>query len=184
MNRIIRSLLPTVLALLSAVPASAQTSDYWPARLRTDDGADFSERLLAIHNRERAQIGEARLEWDAKLAQDAKAWANRLAATGSFEHSLRRRAREGENLWTRHGRRLFSRGHDRRTSSPSARTSSPGVFPAVARSGDWQRDRPLHPGHLADDARRSAARWRRGAAPTTSSAAITRPATSWAKLVP
>ncbi len=136
MNRIIRSLLPTVLALLSAVPASAQTSDYWPARLRTDDGADFSERLLAIHNRERAQIGEARLEWDAKLAQDAKAWANRLAATGSFEHAPL--DDEGENLWSGTAGAYSVEemiGHF----ITERQEFQPGVFPAVARSGNWQR---------------------------------------------
>lgn len=60
----------------------------------------FDDRVLAAHNRERAALGIAPLDWDPALAADAATWATHLAATGKFEHAPDRPRRpEGENLW-------------------------------------------------------------------------------------
>lgn len=62
--------------------------------------ANFENRVLAAHNRERATLGIAPLAWDSALAADAAQWAKYLAATGKFEHAPENaRQPEGENLW-------------------------------------------------------------------------------------
>lgn len=61
----------------------------------------FNERVLAAHNRERTAAGVAPMMWNDALAADARAWANRLAQSGRFEHSPNDPAAppQGENLW-------------------------------------------------------------------------------------
>lgn len=63
--------------------------------------ANLDGRLLAAHNRERAEVGVPALRWNPALAESASEWARHLAATGQFEHSpnLPGRPREGENIW-------------------------------------------------------------------------------------
>lgn len=59
------------------------------------------EQILAVHNRERAVLKIAPLEWDEGLAKAASAWAKQLGDNGTFEHSTRaERGDTGENLWT------------------------------------------------------------------------------------
>ncbi len=60
----------------------------------------FDRRILAVHNRERQNLGLEPLSWNQALAQSAKQWAEHLAATGRFEHAPENRSTpEGENLW-------------------------------------------------------------------------------------
>jgi hypothetical protein len=62
--------------------------------------AAFEQRVLATHNLERARMGVPALRWNAELAASAQQWADRLAATGRFEHAPENKASpEGENLW-------------------------------------------------------------------------------------
>jgi hypothetical protein len=69
-----------------------------PAPTQPPDGSPGA-RLLAIHNRERAEIGVPPLRWSDALAADAAAYARRLAARGDFEHSPQdERPDQGENL--------------------------------------------------------------------------------------
>jgi len=103
-------------------------------------GVTFNSRLLAAQNAERSAIGVPPLVWNQQLAQDARVWANELAATGRFEHSPDEPDKpiEGENLWagTPH------------TFSPEAmiglwavekKDYRPGVFPNNSRSGDVEK---------------------------------------------
>ena len=85
-----RSKLPLVLLLCSSLMLGA-----------TMQRADFNSRLLAAHNKERAQIGVPSMDWDPALAANARVWANELATTGRFEHSPDEPGKpiEGENLW-------------------------------------------------------------------------------------
>jgi hypothetical protein len=102
--------------------------------------ADFNQRLLAAHNAERAVIGVPPLAWDDRLAAEARVWANRLAASGRFEHSPDEPGKplEGENLWA---------GTPRAYSPESMvglwvtekKDYRPGVFPNNSRSGDVER---------------------------------------------
>ena len=63
--------------------------------------SNFEERILASHNRERAAMGMLPMQWDAVLAEHAKAWADHLVAHNKFEHSpnIPGRPLEGENIW-------------------------------------------------------------------------------------
>src|SRR4051794_20627305 len=53
-------------------------------------------RLLAAHNRARAEAGLPAMQWDAALAGEAAGWAGRLAAADTLEHD--EGAQDGENL--------------------------------------------------------------------------------------
>lgn len=65
-----------------------------------DPLANFDERLLSVHNRERAELGLAPLRWNAALEVSAQRWADYLAQTGRFEHAPENMyTPQGENLW-------------------------------------------------------------------------------------
>lgn len=65
-----------------------------------DPLANFDERLLFVHNQERAELGLAPLRWNAALQQSAQNWADYLAQTGRFEHAPENYFEpQGENLW-------------------------------------------------------------------------------------
>ena len=103
----------------------------------TTNRANFNERLLAAHNAERAAIGVPPLQWNDRLAADARIWADELAATGRFEHSPDEPGQEpqGENLWagTPHA---FSPEAMVHLWVSEKRDYRPGVFPNNSRSGD------------------------------------------------
>jgi uncharacterized protein YkwD len=55
---------------------------------------------LAAHNQARATVGSPPLVWNAKLADDARKWAEQLARSGRFEHASETTlVDQGENLW-------------------------------------------------------------------------------------
>jgi hypothetical protein len=64
-----------------------------------DHQSNVAARLLAAHNRERAAVGAPELAWDDALAVEARAAAQRIARTGSFDHGGPRLSGRGENLW-------------------------------------------------------------------------------------
>lgn len=103
-----------------------------------DRTAGFDARILAAHNRERAAIGVPALAWDAKLAADAKRWADALAATGAFEHSPADPTDpevQGENLWAG-TKGAWAPEEMVGLWIAEKRDYRPGVFPAVSKSGD------------------------------------------------
>lgn len=62
----------------------------------------FEQRMIALHNTERATKGLGGMEWDANLAADAQDWADYLAASNTFEHFEEMSDdpdAQGENLW-------------------------------------------------------------------------------------
>jgi hypothetical protein len=101
----------------------------------TNWSASFDERVLAVHNKERAALGLAPLSWNPALVESAQQWADYLAVTGRFEHAPENRyAPEGENLWA--GTKGFY--------SPEARVDAwvrekkyfrPGLFPNNSTTG-------------------------------------------------
>jgi hypothetical protein len=99
--------------------------------------ADFNQRLLTAHNRERAALGVPPLRWNDRLAADARVWANELAATGRFEHSPDEPGQnpQGENLWAGTPR-AFSPESMVHLWALEKRDYRPGVFPNNSRSGD------------------------------------------------
>ncbi len=80
----------------------------------------FDQRILAVHNQEREQLGLQPLNWNDDLAQAAQRWADYLATTGRFEHAPEDPAApEGENLWA----------------------GTKGRFPPEAMVGAWTREK-------------------------------------------
>ena len=70
-----------------------------PAGAATRSGLSDADKkaLLDQHNQWRAKYKVPPLVWDDKVASVAQAWADQLAASGSFEHS--QGSGFGENLW-------------------------------------------------------------------------------------
>jgi hypothetical protein len=108
-----------------------------PADAEPQDLSRLPARMLAAHNRERARTGAPPLAWDADLATAAAAYARELAPRGRLAHSSpTTRPGQGENLWmgTRGAYQLEEMlGHWAAERS----LFSPGIFPAVSRSGQW-----------------------------------------------
>ena len=106
----------------------------------TSTRADFNSRLLAAQNAERTKIGVPALIWNAGLAADARKWADQLAATGRFEHSLDEPGKDpqGENLWAGTPR-AFSPEAMVGLWAAEKRDYKPGVFPNNSRSGDVEQ---------------------------------------------
>lgn len=100
-------------------------------------GRSIELRLLRTHNRERALVGSAPLQWDPQLQAAAAAYAEELAATERFEHSPSvSLLGQGENLW------VGTRGAftpERMVGNWASGSSifQPGVFPNVSRTGNW-----------------------------------------------
>lgn len=95
-------MLAALCALAGAVPASAQSGPSAPAAVipHTQPPASEAERLLAVHNGERARLGLPRLTWNAALARDASDHARVLLARQTLEHAgAEQRKGQGENLW-------------------------------------------------------------------------------------
>jgi uncharacterized protein YkwD len=61
------------------------------------------QEMVTVHNQWRSKVKVAPLRWSPQLATYAQQWANRLAATGKFEH--RQQNKYGENLFWGSGRR-------------------------------------------------------------------------------
>lgn len=98
---------------------------------------DFSERILAVHNRERLAVGAPPLQWDASLAASAAGYAAELARLGRLVHSPRQgRPGQGENLWS--GTR-GAYGPEQMVGNwiEEKRLLRPGIFPDVSTSGQW-----------------------------------------------
>lgn len=108
-----------------------------PADSAPQDLARLEERLLAGHNRERAETGAAPLAWDSALAAGAAAYARKLAPRGRLAHSTpASRPGQGENLWmgTRGAYQLEEMvGHW----AAEKAFFRAGTFPQVSRSGNW-----------------------------------------------
>jgi hypothetical protein len=77
-----------IVAAGGSAPASAQSS-----RL-----ASFKERVLTMHNKERAGLGVGPLAWSDALAANASRWAARISRLSDLEHDETLEV-EGENLW-------------------------------------------------------------------------------------
>ena len=89
-----KRLLTRICASAAAIVAASLLSG------ATSYGGGFDQRLLSVHNAERANLGLPPMRWNADLAESAQGWANHLAATGRFEHAPDTPDDpQGENLW-------------------------------------------------------------------------------------
>jgi hypothetical protein len=121
-----------VLSLLAAAAASS------PAVAQQSFAAGFPGRILAAHNAERARAGVPPLVWDNALGTAAASFATQMALSGRFAHSNRAaRPDAGENLWMgTHG--AFSVEAMVGGWSSEKRFFTPGIFPNVSRTGNWE----------------------------------------------
>ena len=121
-----------VLSLLAAAAASS------PAAAQGSFAAGFPARILAAHNVERARAGVPPLAWDNALGTAAAGYAAQMAMTGAFAHSDRSLRRgTGENLWMgTHA--AFSIETMVGGWASEKRFFTPGTFPNVARTGNWE----------------------------------------------
>jgi len=98
----------------------------------------FAERVLAVHNVARAEVGAPPLQWDEDLARSAASYGPRLAALGRLVHSPREdRPGQRENL----AMDLSWRGTPESMAGmwvDEKRLFRPGLFPAVTRTGRWE----------------------------------------------
>ena len=129
-NQIFALVGSTILAAAAvAAPLTAQP---------TGPSTQFGERLLRAHNAERVRVGAVPLQWNAKLAADAKEWADLLAKRGRLEHaSFEQRDKAGENLW------MGTAGYYSAETMiggfiDEKKNFRPGRFPDVSRTGKWQ----------------------------------------------
>ena len=96
--------------------------------------------ILAAHNRERAMLDLPAMRWDAKLAVDARQWAQYLAASGEFEHFEEESDdpdAQGENLWMG-TRGAFSPETMVRHWAQEKKDFVYGTFPDNSRTGDLE----------------------------------------------
>ena len=133
-------IIPAFAVLIAASGcASARYAGYVPRPGQGPVAGDrFASAMLAMHNGERTHLGLEPLEWDPALAEAAGGYAETLAASGIFRHSVRAsRQGQGENLW------MGSRGaYDLPQMMGGWLGEKPlyqaGVFPNVSRSGHWE----------------------------------------------
>jgi hypothetical protein len=121
------------LALVLASAVSTATPTLPPRS--TDRLAD---RLLAVHNAARAEVGAPPLQWDESLARSAAGYGPRLATLGRLVHSPREdRPGQRENLamdldWRGTPESMAAMWVDEK------QLFVPGTFPAVTRSKRWE----------------------------------------------
>ncbi len=92
----------------------------------------FTEEILNAHNNYRAEVGVPPLQWSEDLAASAQQWANKLAQTGTFEHS-----QAGENL-AEGTTAAFSVTQLVDMWGGEKQYFSNGTFPDVSSTGNWE----------------------------------------------
>jgi hypothetical protein len=129
------------LTLLACVPQSHVQSARTvrdSSQPAPDNASNFAARLLAAHNRARADKGLAPLQWNAALATAARPWAQTLADDGKLRHSSQdSRPGQGENIWMGTAR-FYDLEHMMARFVDEKRDFRPGVFPEVSATGKWQ----------------------------------------------
>lgn len=122
-----------MLLVLSVLPstANAQVTAIGPQPLRPPE-----QRILDIHNRERAAIGAQPLRWDAQLGRDATEHAQQLARAGRLAHA----SREGRGIARENVNQAFHGSSPDQLMANWLREKShfrAGVFPNVSDTGNW-----------------------------------------------
>ena len=129
-----------VLALCLALPGlGASLASPALAKRTTATRGDYSERVLAAHNQERVRLGLRPFSWSPVLSAHALAWAQQMARSGRFVHSTNdSRPGEGESMF-RHIAGAFTPEQMVGTFLAERPNFKPGVFPDIARDGNWIR---------------------------------------------
>ena len=131
MTKLRTLLLIVATTLASAPPCLAASAPIEPQMI-------MAERILAMHNRERAAVGAPPLVWDAMLAESAASYGPTLASLRRLQHSPRdTRPGQRENL------AMGTSGYYDYAAMTGfwineKRNFTPGTFPAVSRTGNWE----------------------------------------------
>lgn len=142
MRALLTALALTIPAIALAVPLRG-TMPWIDPRPKPRGEALLRSAMMAGHNEARRRYGVAPLVWDERLANDAAAYARRLARTSRFEHDKQagRNPRQGENLFMG-TRSAYSYADMIGLLVEEGRDFRPGRFPDVSRTGSvW------HVGH-------------------------------------
>jgi len=127
--------LSALFCLASCAPAPS--NDVGVAGAGGSSAAMMTNRILQLHNAERARVGAPPVIWDPALASAAQAYAFRIAPLGRLVHSSKaERGRTGENLWMG-TRGAFSVESMVGAWSAERRYFRPGVFPNNSTTGNW-----------------------------------------------
>ena len=112
-------------------------SPNWPAAADRG-GSLLRTSALRLHNDARRSFGVAPVAWSEALADEARAYARTMAATGTYGHDRTpgRRQRMGETLW-RGSRGVFSYETMIGVMVDEGRLFRPGIFPAVSATRNW-----------------------------------------------
>jgi hypothetical protein len=103
-----------------------------------DNTSNFAARLLAAHNKARADKGLTPLQWSASLAVAAEPWARTVAGDGRLRHSDKEsRPGQGENIWMGTAE-FYDLEHMMARFVDEQRDFRPGVFPQVSATRKWQ----------------------------------------------
>ena len=122
----------------SKPPAAPSTAKRPEPVLAASPPVGLTDLLLAEHNRERDRTGVPRLAWNDRLAGQAQAWAQKLAAEGTLRHASEAESGgAGENLW------MGTAGYFAPERMVGAfvnerRFYQHGKFPEVSSTGKWQ----------------------------------------------
>lgn len=121
-----------------SISASAQTRANASRQFDNSMNDRLAARMLAVHNREREQLGLPKLKWNRALQREAKDWAHELARRGRIAHADNRtRNSTGETLW------MGSRGQwdvlvGLTMMVDEKRLYRHGNFPDVSTTGKWR----------------------------------------------
>ena len=108
-----------------------------PANSAPQDLSNMERRLLAIHNRARAEVRAPALAWDPELARRSSPYAAVLARRGRLSHSAQSdRPGQGENLWLG-TRGAYSIEEMAGGWVDEKRMFRAGTFPQVSSTGRW-----------------------------------------------
>lgn len=119
--------------MLASAPLAARSI------LTIPPASAFAMKVVALHNRTRAEAGVAPIYWDHSLAQAADGYAAELARTGRWAHSAgSTRVGQGENLW-KGTRGVFAVEHMIGAWASEQRLYRAGTFPQISRTGDWEQ---------------------------------------------
>ncbi len=132
-----------LIALIALAPIAAPAvpppvTDAWDGRHAARGEAKLQATMLEHHNAAREDYGTPSLRWNAGLADDARAYAERLAREGEMRHDDQRGVaeRQGENLFTG-TRGAFSYAEMASAWIEERKQFRDGQFPEISRSGDW-----------------------------------------------
>ncbi len=134
-----RALIAFSLCCGAVGPVFAETgADDFDYDIVQRDESIMVDRILLLHNAERARQGQRALQWDNALARDAIAYAQSLADQDRFEHSAQSPGddAQGENLWmgSKHG---YNWDDMVAMWLVEGQNTKSGAFPNVATKGDW-----------------------------------------------